>query len=880
MTAWRLLDHLWLVRNRTCCELKAFVSNATSLPALKNEWSQLTIQMAQLCKSRQLHPSRLVVLVPYAQLMQQARSSWAAHAVSLGAGCGFETGFMPRFETTMNWASNVWAARGGFEASPQDIRLDAAIDSLNAAALLSQAGLAAQQNVLAPRLVEAATAVARLAAAKAPDQRLAWGTRLAEQLGTGMESPSLRFELATARIALVWAASSSYVTDCLFEAPHDGQTDFLIVVEGLQIDHLSQALTAQFGVRAATFKLDFPALAGTTAWHAAHDLEDEAERASACVLAHIAAGRTPVGLVAQDRMLTRRVRAMLAERGVSQRDETGWKLSTTRAAATLMSMLRALPWDAPCDAVLDWLKNAPAFESATVTALETGLRGQGVRHWRALPAALASTPLLAAVVQPLLGGLQRSRPLIGWLADVRQALQTAGHWDFMAQDAAGQAVLDALRLRPGAELDLSTVSAHLSGKPMPLSEFTSWVSLALEGASFTVAHPLQAAVVILPLSQLLGRPLAAVVLPGCDELRLPVSPEPPGAWTPAQRALLGLSSRDELAAAQRTAWQHALLMPHLDVLWRTSEGGEHMLPSGFVQEQQLAHALSKQAMLPAADLRVQRLILAEPTLPPTPSGQALAVSRLSASAYEDLRSCPYRFFALRLLRLAPVDELESELGKRDYGNWMHTLLKYFHDELKDAVAVDLHTYTAMLNVAAERATQALHLSESEFLPFAAIWPRARDAYLEWLAAHQSTGAQYVEGEVWKSMAYGTLTVVGKIDRIDRLPDGSPQLIDYKTEAIATTKARLNAPQEDTQLAFYAALLADDTLEAAYVNLGEKEPTKTYSQPDIVQLRDDLIAGMLSDMGRIAQGAPLLALGEGKACEFCNARGLCRKDFFA
>jgi ATP-dependent helicase/nuclease subunit B len=65
-----------------------------------------------------------------------------------------------------------------------------------------------------------------------------------------------------------------------------------------------------------------------------------------------------------------------------------------------------------------------------------------------------------------------------------------------------------------------------------------------------------------------------------------------------------------------------------------------------------------------------------------------------------------------------------------------------------------------------------------------------------------------------------------------------------------------------------------------VNLGEKEPTKTYAQPDIVGLRDELIDSILTDMTRIGQGAALPALGEGKACEYCAARGLCRKDFWS
>jgi len=36
-------------------------------------------------------------------------------------------------------------------------------------------------------------------------------------------------------------------------------------------------------------------------------------------------------------------------------------------------------------------------------------------------------------------------------------------------------------------------------------------------------------------------------------------------------------------------------------------------------------------------------------------------------------------------------------------------------------------------------------------------------------------------------------------------------------------------------------------------------------------------GIQAELRRIGQGAPLPALGEGRACEFCAARGLCRRD---
>jgi len=829
-------------------------------------------RLAASLQSRGVHPAETVVLLPYAQLIQQARQAWAAQA-----GVTF---FVPRFETTMNWAGGLGGTLGLFAPSGDDLRMDMAVDMLTAASLLARTGLGGQQDALAGRLVEAAWSLAGVAAAVPPARRQAWNERLALTLGAGLDSPVLALEAAVGRIALAWAATSAYATDRLYQA----KPLLFAVFEGFQADPLTEALKAHFGELSVSIPLCIPfdASPQPPALHAAQDAEDEAGRAAACVLAHLAQGRSPVALIAQDRQLTRRVGAMLAERGIAMRDETGWKLSTTRAAAGLMSLLRAMPWDASTDAVLDWLKNAPAFDGAMLTAAETELRRVGVRAWRDLPdfpeegivpPAFAATGPLAREVNAVRTPFARARPLATWLRDLRTALQSAGQWDALAQDEAGQTVLDVLRLNEGAE-------AEFEASPvMRLHDFTQWANQALEGGKFSPPHPSAEQVVILPLPQLLGRPMQAVVLPGCDEIRLPVSPEPSGPWTPGQRELLGLPSREALAAAQRQAWQYALRMPHVDVLWRTSESGEHLIPSGFVQELLLAQDEEQGETSLATDPRVLRAVDITPTPHPFPTGEALPVTRLSASAYEDLRRCPYRFFALRQLKLQEPEELESELGKRDFGNWLHSLLQHFHEALKAAPAQDPYERIAMINIAADTATHELALSESEFLPFAAAWPGVREGYLKWLAEHEATGATFEAGEAWREMPLGGITLLGKLDRIDRQADGHALLIDYKTEPRSTTTERIKNGQEDTQLAFYAALMTDDTLAAAYVNLGEKEPTKTYEQPDIVGLRDELIDSILTDMARIARGAALPALGEGKACDYCAARGLCRKDFW-
>ena len=265
---------------------------------------------------------------------------------------------------------------------------------------------------------------------------------------------------------------------------------------------------------------------------------------------------------------------------------------------------------------------------------------------------------------------------------------------------------------------------------------------------------------------------------------------------------------------------------------------------------------------------------------PGPIAAALTVDTLSASAYQDLRSCPYRYFALRQLRLREADELDVELGKRDFGLWLHAALRNFHVALATTSATDPGERLALIDAAAAQATVSQGLSEAEFLPFASIWPRVRQAYVAWLAEHEAEGAVFAEAEAEHELPLGGLRLHGRIDRIDRLRDGRALVIDYKTESRKTTVARVKAGSEDVQLPFYAALLSDDTLEAMYLHIGETSPTEPLRQPDIVALRDALVQGVQDDLQRIAAGAPLPALGRGTACDYCAARGLCRKDHWA
>ena len=99
-------------------------------------------------------------------------------------------------------------------------------------------------------------------------------------------------------------------------------------------------------------------------WHliSAKRFEELAWTAAKTIEQHLIDGKTQLALVAQDRLVARRARALLARLGpeLNIRDETGWKLSTTRAAAALNSFLELIkaPKDGPsAKALLEFLQN-------------------------------------------------------------------------------------------------------------------------------------------------------------------------------------------------------------------------------------------------------------------------------------------------------------------------------------------------------------------------------------------------------------------------------------------------------------------------------------------------------------------------------------------
>jgi len=178
-----------------------------------------------------------------------------------------------------------------------------------------------------------------------------------------------------------------------------------------------------------------------------------------------------------------------------------------------------------------------------------------------------------------------------------------------------------------------------------------------------------------------------------------------------------------------------------------------------------------------------------------------------------------------------------------------------------------------------------------FLPFQAGLQRLAQGYVAWLRGHEAQGWSVSASEAEREQVIDVdeglrVKLYGQLDRIDvrnQTEGRARYVLDYKTGSLSTLKSKVRAPLEDTQLAFYANLAEADhaaaspgRLEAAYLHLEPKGVT-LVPHPDVDEAAEALLLGLSTDWQQLHRGAGMQALGEGAACTYCQARGLCRRD---
>jgi ATP-dependent helicase/nuclease subunit B len=148
---------------------------------------------------------------------------------------------------------------------------------------------------------------------------------------------------------------------------------------------------------------------------------------------------------------------------------------------------------------------------------------------------------------------------------------------------------------------------------------------------------------------------------------------------------------------------------------------------------------------------------------PTPDQRKVA---LSVTNVDRLRADPYQFYAAAILRLPELERLDASPTAAWQGTVAHRSLEVWHGTGRPL---------------AEIAEQELHAMHAHPLTRALWRPRLLKA-LEWIEA-QVAADPIRKPELWEEwgrMEWRGVTLRGRIDRLDRLEDGSFAVVDYKT----------------------------------------------------------------------------------------------------
>lgn len=613
----------------------------------------------------------------------------------------------------------------------------------------------------------------------------------------------------------------------------------------------------------------------------ATSMEDEAVSGARTVLAWLAEGRSHVAIIAQDRVVARRIRALLERAQVMVTDETGWKLSTTRAAASLAAWFDLVATRAGTPALLDLLKSpfvltAHADKPALLLEAELALRAANVAGgWDAVRMALRGAPAAHAVALQLQQLAQRfagRKTLNEWVALTDAVLCELQMRGALEADAAG---IQVVRM-----LDLLDAESALVAATFSFSEWRSLLGLQMEATPF-IAPAVDDRVLMLPLAAARLRSFDAVLMVGADARHLPSAQNETLFFANAVRRELGLHTRESRQRQQLRDFAGLLQANQSVVLsWQAQRDGEPNPVSLWIERLQLSQARAGLGALRTHEVEAApRRLHATPPLRPQPSAPGLLPQRLSASGYNSFIACPYQFFATRMLGLSGLDEFSDMPEKRDYGDWLHQVLHAYHSALlADATAAEQRE--SLLRQCSEQVFGAAMARNTAAIAYYARWQKALPAYLAWANEREAQGWQFVLGERryerTLDWAGGSIMLHGRIDRIDCNVDGERAVLDYKTRDVASLRSKLK-DGEDHQLAFYGLLSDAPVASASYVAL---EPTRNKAgdaeAPRYAESQQALHAHILVSMQAIADGAPLPANGIEVVCQYCDVRGLCRK----
>ena len=569
------------------------------------------------------------------------------------------------------------------------------------------------------------------------------------------------------------------------------------------------------------------ALAGISRLQAA----DAQQEAAAIALLLREAMEVPgkrAALITPDRDLARRVAAELARHGITADDSAGAPLADAPAAAFLRLIARMIADGFAPAALLAVLKHplcSAGMERGVWLEAVRGLERKCLRGPRpaaglqalrtALPAGDTVLVALVDALQSALGDFialppSPSRPPADLLAlHLAAAEALAATPDFPG----------GIRLYAGEEGE--ALARHLASLGEALAEMppiaaASWpcafdamlagpIAPPFRAQRDTAAHP---RIAILGLLEARLQSFDRVILGALEENIWPQATEP-GPWmSRPMRARFGLPAPEARIGRVAADFFHAAASASELVLSTARKrGGAPSVPTRWLTRLETFLKGQGEIVLPASLAARWAAALDEPLEDPKPCKRAafsppvkVRPRRLSVSDATQLIADPYAFYAARILRLRPLDDLDADIGAREYGTLVHHAMRFFltglgtgwpgaeaaralwHQACAEALQKEA-VHPGVLAFWGPRMTRMgeFVIAEEETL-------RAQNGLVRCLTEHK--------GSLTLNLAGGDVEIVATADRLDELAGGGWRILDYKTGQVpgATQVIAGAAPQ--------------------------------------------------------------------------------------
>lgn len=170
--------------------------------------------------------------------------------------------------------------------------------------------------------------------------------------------------------------------------------------------------------------------------------------------------------------------------------------------------------------------------------------------------------------------------------------------------------------------------------------------------------------------------------------------------------------------------------------------------------------------------------------------------------------CPFAGWARRALDVRPLDVPDDDLDASERGSLVHQALEIFWRQVQDQSTLLGMTPAQELQAITQAIEQAMQSFEARYRPlperYRNLESQRMQRWLQQWLLHERRRAPFVvaECEQEKELQFAGFRIRTVIDRIDRMPDGSLLVIDYKTGTVSAERW-LGERLLDPQLPLYA-----------------------------------------------------------------------------